>query len=546
MIPAGVYRLGREPGSQIILSVQHARDLEIAADDVTLVCMERARAVDLRECQNVVLHGLTVDYDPLPFTQGEITAIAADKSWVELKLHAGYPKMPWRRIDLMDRKTRFRKRGGMSTFGDSVMQGPDVVRVPAKPVAAIAQIGDLATLSTGNDPGGQCHGIEIHNCLGGIELRNVTLHAAPGMGIVESHGAGGTRLIGVKIVLGPKPPGATEERLLTTSWDGICHSRVAKGPVVEDCLIEHCGDDSWSVTSRYHLVLRRDGNRIVVAEGGLKTGDRLLTSHDSPAMRVVAAEDIPISKAGLDAAVRAKLDGARRFTLWAVKHDHVDVLTLDRSPPLEVGDSVFCPDRQGNGFVFRNNRIYSSGRVLIEAGDGLVEGNVFRSAHCGVWVCPEIPGEAADTIRNLVIRNNRVIETGYFASSPWTPTAGAICIAAKLTKTALRPPGMFENIIIEGNTIDRASGPNLVVTSTRNVLVKGNQFLNTHQTPPGRTGEQYHIDPTSVIWMSDCENVRFEDNLVQDIGPFAKQALTLADSVKNVAGAEAGVQVRRK
>jgi hypothetical protein len=45
-----------------------------------------------QDCTNVTLRGLAVDYDPLPFTQGKIIALATDKSWIEFEVAKGYPK----------------------------------------------------------------------------------------------------------------------------------------------------------------------------------------------------------------------------------------------------------------------------------------------------------------------------------------------------------------------------------------------------------------------------------------------------------------------
>jgi hypothetical protein len=120
---------------------------------------------------------------------------------------------------------------------------PNVVRVKLKDIGRAARPGDWASLSSGNEPGGLCHGITIENCNGGMTLRDVTLHCAPGMGIVEAGGAGGSTLENVRIVPGPPPPGGWAPRLLTTSWDGVLHSNVGRGPRVERCVIEDCGDD---------------------------------------------------------------------------------------------------------------------------------------------------------------------------------------------------------------------------------------------------------------------------------------------------------------
>ena len=44
-----------------------------------------------KNCRNLKLSGLAIDYDPLPFTQGRIVALGPDKSWVEFELFDAYP-----------------------------------------------------------------------------------------------------------------------------------------------------------------------------------------------------------------------------------------------------------------------------------------------------------------------------------------------------------------------------------------------------------------------------------------------------------------------
>ena len=111
VIPPGVYRTAPPPGEKLHLLLDGLRDVEIVAEGVTMICIQRTRAVEFRNCQNVPLRGLTVDYDPLTFTQGRVVAIADDKGWIDVKLDAGYPQEAWHRIDIMDPGTRFRKRG---------------------------------------------------------------------------------------------------------------------------------------------------------------------------------------------------------------------------------------------------------------------------------------------------------------------------------------------------------------------------------------------------------------------------------------------------
>ena len=546
VVPPGAYRSDTKSTAGVILSIQKAEDVEIIADGVTLICTRRTRALEFQDCRNVTLQGLTIDYDPLPFTQGTVTAAADDASWIDIRIDDGYPREAWERIDVVDPATRFRKKGMPFLWGTKAeLVKPDVVRIKLKDIGKAAKAGDLASLSTGNDPGGVCHAVTIERCRGGMVFRDVTLHCAPGMGLVESGGAGGTRLERVKIVKGPRPNGATAERLLTTSWDGILHTTIGKGPVVENCVIEHCGDDSWSVQSEDYVVLKCKGANAILASRGhqaaLQSSDQLFTSLDDKGVTIREIVPVAEKSAGLDVDVTESLEKATPWTLWKVNRGALVEVTLDHEPGWSAGTSVYSPERQGNGFIFRNNRVHSPGRILIKAGDGLVEGNTLTAPHSLV-VGPEVPDVAAAGVRKLTIRNNTIVESGYFCHAPWSNQAGAISITCSAPKKTFRPPGTFENIVIEDNTLKAISGVNLVVTSSRDVTIRRNHFEDANSMSENNTGAQYGIDHNAAIWLESCEAVVLDGNVITGRDTFDGMPLHTGMHVKGLVDNGNGIQ----
>ena len=99
------------------------------------------------------------------------------------------------------------------------MIGEDVVRVKLPGLAKTALPGDMVSLSTGQEAGAP-HAVSIDQCER-ILFENVTIHSAPGMGLLEADGEGASTFRKCRIVPGPKPAGATEERLFSTSWDAF-------------------------------------------------------------------------------------------------------------------------------------------------------------------------------------------------------------------------------------------------------------------------------------------------------------------------------------
>lgn len=535
VIPPGVYRVSPQGNASVLIWISKARNLEIIADGVTMVCTRRMRAIQFDQCENVTLRGLTFDYDPLTFTQGKVVALAEDKGWFDVKLDAGYPQYLASRIVVCDPKTRFHKFGINHHWGTRASwAAPGVVRISEKGVAEGVDIGDPVALSAGQEQGAP-HAITVENHCSDVIFRNVTIHCAPGMGLVDYNNETGIKMFDCRIVPGPRPAGATEERLLTTSWDGIQCQVARVGAQIENCVIERCGDDSWSVPTREFKVAERQGNKVLLSvwdgkppAGVIRVGDRLIRRQGS---------DSAIQKVQSVQFVKRDVNG-KTSTLIEV--------TFEQELPVEVGQYVFNLDCSSKGFIYRNNRIYSHGRgALIKVGDGLIEANTFRGSDKAIIVNCELAG-GAGVADNLIIRNNTIIETGYHQAMPWSEQAGAICLSAGVGGGKLRAPGIFNDILIENNTFDRIKGLNLFIASSRNVTVKNNRFLNTHTTDTSRhNGADYRIAADAVIEVTQSNGVHFSGNTIEDMGPFAKHAVLVEPGAQNVTNVEQGVRVIR-
>ena len=515
--PSRDLQTGLPAGDNTFLHLKGLHDLTIVADGVRLVCTYRTRAITFDHCSNVTLQGVTVDYDPLPFTQGDIVAIANDKSSIDVKIHAGYPAVANSRIDIVDPKTRFRKRGMPFLWGTKAeLIAPDVVRVSLKDIGYAAAVGDMASLSGWVDPGGIPHAIGVETC-SHMTLKNVTVCASPSMGIIESDGDGGSYYDGCRVVPGP-PPGRHAGRLLSTNHDAMQSVYVKNGPMVENCDIERAGDNSWSVQSSSYLVIDPQGTSVVLGytdgwTDGPQVGERITTGLDGATAAIVDRQFVP-----------AQPDWPK-----APKYLHVD---LDHDVGLTVGNHVFDVDRMGNGFVFRHNHTHSSGRVLIKAG-GLVEDNVLDTPHA-LDVCPETAGDG--DIRNLTIRSNTIVASGYFCPAHWSTQAGAVSVSAGGKWPNFQTVPGFDHIVIENNTFKEIDGPNIVVASARNVTIAGNRFINPQHVPPTMTGDDYKVDHGSVVFIAQSSNVTLRDNTIVDPGPYLTVPLSLGPGATGVSG----------
>lgn len=532
VIPPGRYKGGpatsghtRLAPGNVHLLINNLTNTEIIADGVTMLCTDFTRAITFSNCKNVEVRGLVVDYDPLPFTQGDIMEVNGSEGWLDVKIHAGYPVRAQARIDIMDRQTRFRRENKPFMWGSRAELRPGgVVRVHNQNAAGFATVGDLASLSSGVSSA-LAHTIVIDGC-DGVVLRNVSVHSSNCMGILASGGEGGHQFIACRVVPGPLPEGAVESRILSTNADAILTKQMRKGVLTELCEIRDAGDDSWSVTSGSLVILKKEGRTLYLTpwqEIPPRPGDHLRASLDTPPLAIKTVETVPADDVELSESIEQQLMNAKSRLRLSLKSSFkigskLCKVEMETDVPWEEGDSVYDSDRKGDGFVFRNNKVRSSGRILIKA-SGIVEGNTFERVKA-IVVRPEQPSRAAAGIAEIIIRNNTIIDANLHNPFKGRLQAGAVCVAAEGENSQARPAGIFGRVIIEGNTIRGGNGAAVVVTSAREVLISGNRFENPLHVKPCDSGGGYGVDNHALYWFATCGSVSLEGNTVVNPGPF--------------------------
>jgi hypothetical protein len=543
----GTYAVAPAAGDNRLLRVHGATDLTIDATGVTIVGTTLARAIDIRDSTNLTIKGLTITYDPLPFTQGEIVAVAADLGSIDVRLDDGYPQKAYTRATIYDAATQFQKAGINHLWGTTAaFVEAGVVRVTLAGIGRNAAVGDPVTLSGG--PEGEPHAISMEMS-SGTRLEHVTLHTAAGFGLVDTSGDGGTVLDHFRLVPGTPPPGATKAPLLTAIWDGLQFQSLGTGPTVVNSEIRNAGDDSFSITSRAFPVLKADGNRLIVgfpdpwrAEAH-QIGDRLAQFRDGPSVHITDITKIDYDTADIDPAIRAQVDTAANqgWSKWNLdRSNSVFELTVDDSEVFSAGDFLYNPDRMGNGFVFSDNVVRSPGRgILLKAGDGVIEGNVFEGGDKAIQIANENEADShGGAPFDLTIRDNVFRGTGYHHDMPWSDQAGSVGMAGANVVSERA----YENILIEDNVFEGIRGLNLNISDAEDVTVRRNVFRDTHRTDAGgagANGADKGIPSTAVVYVARADRVAFKSTTIESVGPFAAEPVVIDPTATRVKGVDA-------
>jgi hypothetical protein len=490
VIPAGRHRVF--PKGNIHLKLKDIEGVEILADGAELACGKTGRVVVFENCRNVRLKGLTVDFDPLPFTQGKIVDLAPDKRWVEFEIIAGYPDNQLvERIEIFDSATKELRRetGGWAEEFESMGNGryrafkPDWYRY--QDYWDTEQIGDILVTANRfpNNAGG--HAFSAINCVN-LTIEDVTLYAASAFGFVEK-GCDGTKYLRCEI--GRRPPEDDPvprafPRLRSLNADAFHSSMATRGPSMIGCSAKYQGDDCVNIHGIYHPVTACQGKQLRIAalrELTINPGDPVeflpVSGVRPPDAKAVAVEpDEPITAAEKEFFAKRRMFPRHKEALLSGKARFFK-LTLDRSVALEIGSGVCSGLRVGNGFLvkdcdFGHNR---SRGILIKASRGQVIGNTISNGWmAAILVKPELSYwlESASS-SDVIIRDNVI-------NGCRKPAIEVVALGYDGKPLA---SGAHRNITVANNRIVNSAWPNIYVTSTEGLVLSGNTLT---PSPPAR------------------------------------------------------------
>lgn len=465
-VPPGQYRI--VPQNKVHLRFSGVSDLTVIADGVEMICTETTRAIGIEDCTNVSLRGLTIDYDPLPFTQGKITEISPDRKSHTLEIETGFPSA---------RKARVFKHavfspGGELKYGEYYRFKVEALSDTRLQISGLnsakdggERVGDRVVVGIRHAPGGVVPHAVFCNRSTATVLENVTLYASPVFGFFETH-CNGSIYRNCKI---DKRAG----RLRSLNADAF-HSKFAKkGPQIIGCKAMWQGDDCVNICGAYHLITEADHDTLrvlaklemdiqpgdpveLIAEDGKRIPDAIVVSV-KPAGSTTAEEKGRLKSLELLPRIRGFLKDA-----YEIK--------LDREVDIPFGSVIASMNRMGNGFsvkdcIFGNNR---SRGILIKASDGEISGN--RIVNCGmqaIKISPEYQWLESGSSCNLIVSNNTVVNPGMEAIQIHTFGKHAA----------------HENIQITGNTIRSDSIPAIYIGGLKNGSERGNNVCRMDGSP---------------------------------------------------------------
>jgi hypothetical protein len=268
-----VFNLGKNATYRINrpLAFKGLHGFELNGNGAQLINTTRGSTMTISGSSHVTVRDLSIDYDPLPFTQGTIAAFDKPALQITVKVDAGYPDDPAFLatvtdgfFKVMDRRTKALKPGARDFLTPAKVEriSPGLIKVHLRwsandcfPSQLPVAVGDTVTIANG-----YAHAIVVDGSTA-TSFIDLKLLASPGMGILENGGAGSMLLQKVSVVPGPRPKGAATDRLISTNSDGSHFITVEQGPTIEDCSFANTSDDAVNVHGFYYYVVEKPAPR---------------------------------------------------------------------------------------------------------------------------------------------------------------------------------------------------------------------------------------------------------------------------------------------
>jgi hypothetical protein len=477
-VPPGRYRV--TPRNRECLALQNLTDVSVVCDGVEMICTETTRALSIRNCAGVTVRGLSIDYDPLPFTQGRIVALSADKSVHEIELSDGYPAATAAttfKYEIFRPDTRTYRCG---EYGIAALEKPDPkhLRITRRSSKATdpEQVGDIIAIGADAAPGGSMpHAVEVAHSRG-VRLEDISVYASNCFGFLEDTCDGTTyrRCMIDRRAPEADPVPRAAPRIRSLNADAFHSMYAVKGPAYIECAARFMGDDCINICGDYHLVAASAGRVLRVLskqrEGiNIATGDGVeLLSYNGqrlPDAKVVSLEpDTEVTNAEREFIASQGMEGAIKDTL---AHARTFRITLDREISLPLGSVLCSTSHTGNGFLVRgcNFGFNRSRGILVKGSDGVIEGNTLEgNVMAAIMVAPEWWWLEAGSSNHVQILDNTIRDCGDVA----------IAVYAFGGAPGVAPAGAHNHITISGNRITGCPLPNLLVTSTKGLRLGPN------------------------------------------------------------------------
>lgn len=480
------------------LQVEHGSGITIEGNNAELIFRNPGSGgILFSESSSCVIRNMTIDYEPIPFTQGTVTSVKGDTFCFQIDHgYAGLDE-PWLLTTgrgasgsqipgfamQRERETGRVKTGAASFFVFQQWERLTDSTYKVKYSGARLSQGDVVVFVT-RYAGAAIALFRSPN----MTIEDITFYASPSAAITgQESDSPLVRNLSVRC-----RPGT--DRVNSTNGDGVHIQSSRGGPVIENCYFSGMADDGINVYTRPHIVYHVENEReIIIGEGP--------PIHEGDILEIIGP------KQGLLRSV-VKVEeliqhGSSAYEIIFDKPVEGIVPGMD----YKEADQVYNRSSCGEGFVIRNNVFenYRGRGVLIRSGDGVIEGNEFRGlSGIGISIANEPDWPEGPMSRDIAIRGNVIDDVG-------NTNGDAIQVIGLGLGYTLSASRGQRNITIENNKITNWARSAIYVGSARSVNICNN-YIGESQRP--NMNNPNAGDIYSIV-LHNVENVIISDTTLE-------------------------------
>lgn len=427
--------------------------------------------------EGLTLRDLTLDYDPVPFTQAEIQSISRGDRTVVVELEDGYPELEHPMFDTEKVWASTHTNDGEFVTGVTADSNPD------KEFAAVENQGDRQYQLT----------IRESSSLAGLEPgRRLAIVARAGnhalrfqyvdRPVVQNVSIRSSIAFALEFAVCDQPvaenctigPPADTNRLIGSDADGIHCLNCRRGPRIENCDIHHLEDDGIVVATHMCVVDEFiDDKTVRVTQEPPVTiapGDTLRAM--SPAGDIT--RDLPVV-ADVDYRFKNQLSPGRPRTV-----------TFDSSVTdvLETGDYLLNEAAANHGYTVRNNTIRNNRASLVRLASGrgkFVDNDLSGSSLAAVELECDTSGTWTPKgwLYDVEIANNTVSRSGLNYINLQSLGSPAFHLVHRAGGEGGATP--HRDVTIRDNQVTESGDLGVLVEDATNVTVANNELSGLNQ-----------------------------------------------------------------
>ena len=496
VIPPGIYDLfppQKTSGPNACFYFENIRDFEISATGAEIVIHDPTRGfISMSGCENGLLTGISTDYDPLPFTQGQITEVDKKTGSFWVRIEEGFPEPDqdyFKKATSQWGALRDKSRDGSTkkgvyraihpgviapgpVFFEKVEPGLYRFRLQPRNIND-AQPGDYFTFLARYNGGSQYS----VNTSKQITLKDITVYTGPALAFAGI-GSECINILNCKVI--PKPG-----RLSATDSDCVHIIANRIGPWVEGCHFENQHDDAINLKSQLINILEVLGpNQFKIKPlGPIAVGDRL---------RLFNPRQGELIGEGTITEIRGQV-----ITL---DNAFENVVTLSQSKdPRKADPDMFINDNRTNeSYVIKNNTFKNSLRrgLVLQSAIGWIENNRFYNIpdtvieleNMSEWPEVFVP-------YNVVVKNNFIDRSCCYTIDALEGKCLPISIKTNNYKSEPALWRGVRNIRIEDNTILTDRDHAIRVISAEDVLIRNNRIESQKEAVIQQNTQGVVIEP---------------------------------------------------